>query len=290
MLVGYMLGEIIVRIFSLTIDVPRMYINQYGLITNYPNQLGSEPGKNYKWTINKYGNFGPAPKRMDSLISIIGDSFISNIMNPSECHQAVYMKRYSAQYNYYPISRDGASFLEFMEMSKSLDSLNPVKHLLYVHHADFDESIFQKGKRFHTVQLDIENKKVLFPKLQVNSFKRFVYQFKFLYYIYRNYLVRSVEGDDVSENIRGKELAIDYNKLEKLLNFSKENYTINNVILVFSPDTDVKLIQMVKQFGFEYLVLQTPNYSTWELPNDSHWSCYGHDQAALQVSKYLNSF
>jgi hypothetical protein len=86
---GYMIGEGIVRIFKLTIDIPIMYQDSDNLIKNEPNQTGYYTNGN-KWIITKHGQYGYEPKSLNSLITVIGDSYIENIMNPPVCHQAYF--------------------------------------------------------------------------------------------------------------------------------------------------------------------------------------------------------
>jgi len=93
---------------------------------------------------------------------------------------------------------------------------------------------------------------------------------------------------DVSTNNRDVvQSNIDYGKIQMLLTFVKKNYQTDNVILVFSPDSDSKLIDLVKENNFQTIELKASNYKLWQFPTDSHWSCYGHEEAAKQVSKYL---
>lgn len=286
LLVGILIGELTVRVFSLNAEIPKSYVGKDHLIKNYPNQTGNYVNGTHKWIINKYGNPGYEPKSLDSLVTIIGDSFISNMMNPTECHQARYLSDMVSKYNFYPSSRDGASFIEMMERAKSLEYLHPKYQLLYVHHGDFIESIPEIKKIPLTVQYSINSQKITYAKLQSSRFKEVLYNFKFLYYLYRNFLVNN---KDVSSNNRDeiKKEKIYYNSIEKLIIATKQHYNTQNIILVFSPDTDLKVIEIAHRKGFQYFLLKTNNYKSWQLPNNSHWSCYGHEEAAKQVSSKL---
>ena len=66
-------------------------------------------------------------------------------------------------------------------------------------------------------------------------------------------------------------------------------YEIKNVYLIFSPDSDDKLIDLLKNNGFKVMKLQSSNYKEWKMEHDSHWSCHGHSEAAKQVSVFLKS-
>ncbi|MFN3754458.1 hypothetical protein [Flavobacterium sp.] len=285
--VGIVIGEIIVRVFSLSIDVHKFYLDKDNLIKNYPNQTGNM-AHTHKWSINKYGEFGYEPKSLDNLVTVIGDSYISNIMNPPECHQANYLSQMGTKYNFYPSSRDGASFIEMMERAKALAHLKPVYQLLYVHDGDFVESIAEIKRNPLTVQISVKNGEVTFAKLKSSKLKDVIYNFKFFYYLYRNYLLKLVNNNDATNNrvlIKGKK--IDYGLIQDLFILTKKKYQIQNIVLVFSPDTDKKVIDIAKENGFKYFQLQTNDYKSWQMPEDSHWSCYGHQEVAKQVAEFF---
>lgn len=282
--IGYLIGEIIVRTYKINIDVPDFYRDTTGLLRNKPNQTGSN-GDGTTWIIGKYGEYGYEPKSLDHLITVVGDSYIKGTMNPSECHQAYLLSKECGKYNYYPCARAGASFIEFMEMSKSLQHLNPVKQLLYLDHGDFIESITEIIDAPLTVQLSVSSNKIRYARLTKSRLKDVLYNFKFAYFLYRNYFVGKMDiGIDSRDIMHSK---IDYDKIQALLNFVKNNYQTNNILLVFRPDSDKKLVELVKENNFQTLELQASNYKSWQFPNDNHWTCYGHEQAAKQVCKYL---
>lgn len=291
-LFGLIAGELIVRIFSLNIDVPRSYVSKSGLIKFYPNQSGNYLNGKHIWKINQYGNYGPAPKSLDSaVITVIGDSYISNAMNPPECHQAVYLSQALPHKNFYPSSRDGASFMEYMEMTKALDSLKPQYQLLYVHHGDMTESIRELGRKPLTVQTALKTGTTTPALLQVSKFKEYLYHWKFMYFLYRNYLLMGKKGGNEFANNRDEvnPKKINYAYIEQLLQFSISNYKTNNIILVFSPDSDKKVTAIANKVGFKCIQLNTTDYQSWKLPNDSHWSCFGHQEAAKQTSEFLKT-
>lgn len=282
---GYFVGEGIIRMFNLNIDIPEMYKDTNGLIRNKPNQSGYYVNGN-KWIITKYGEYGYAPKSLDSLITVIGDSYIQNIMNPPECHQAAFLNSMADRYNFYPSARGGAGFIEFLEMAKSLDHLKPIKQLLYVHHGDFVESIKEISRNPNTVQLSLKTEIVTFPESSQSNLKRILYKFEFAYFMYRNYFQKSINAP--ANNRDDKNLEIDYPKIDSLLDYITSNYDTQNIILVFSPDSDPKITEMTVKHNFESITLKAEDYKSWQLSNDSHWSCHGHKESALQVSKFLN--
>ena len=70
LLIGLLIGELVVRIFHLNTDVPKMYKSQSELIKFYPNQKGYWLKGSHKWVVNKYGQFGYEPKRLDNIFTV----------------------------------------------------------------------------------------------------------------------------------------------------------------------------------------------------------------------------
>ena len=290
-LFGLLLGEIVVRVFSLTTDVPKMYQADDGLIKYYPSQKGNYLNGSHKWIINKYGHFGYEPPTLDRVITVIGDSFISNIMNPPECHQAKYLAEYNPHYNFFPGSRDGASFLESMIRKKSLEKFDPVVNLLYVSTSDFEESIAELGRDPKMLQISLKENKIYYPTLQGGRLKSLLYKFRFAYYLYRNYVIPKLKAMRKKEQLvevkEKKNIKPDYAKIEQLMNYIGKNYGTDKIILVFHPGSDEGIIKIVQEAGFKTLHLKVDREESWQLPNDSHWSCYGHKEVARQVTNYL---
>jgi hypothetical protein len=292
LLFGVIIGEFAARVFHLTVDVPKAYRDSDELIKYYPNQTGYS-SERYKWLINKYGNFGYEPPSLESLVSVIGNSYISNTMNPPECHQANYLAAMNDNYNFYPMSRDGACFLEDMEMAKSLEKLNPVRHLLYVNDYDFITSVIECSNQPLTVQLSVEQNRIRSAQLKGSALKEALYHFKFAYFLYRNYVVPVIVDLEMARGRTQASLSdiqeSDYPYMQSLMDYVKENYRIDNVVLVFFPDSDPKLIEMTERAGFTALRLETNDYNSWLGTLGGHWSCSGHEEVARQVNKYLES-
>jgi len=285
-IIGIIVGELSVRVFQLSIDIPRFYRDTDNLIKFEPNQSGNSMVGRHKWIINKYGNYGYEPQSLDSVITVIGDSYISNTMNPPECHQANYLANLNPECDFYPMSRDGASFIEFMEMAKSLEHLNPIRQLLYVHHGDFIESILELGSQPLTVQLSVEQDSIRYAALTSSRIKEVMYNFKLGYYLYRNYLVRAENNQTNNRNVDFGH--IDYDAIKLLLDFVKNNYRTDHIVLVFSPGSDTEFVEFTRRNGFQTIFLQTDDYKSWQLESDSHWSCYGHEEVAKQVDHFFH--
>lgn len=284
---GILLGEAVVRVSNLAVDVPKTYVDEDQLIKFHPNQSGTSVQR-CKWIINEYGNFGPAPASLESLVTLIGNSYIVNTMNPPECHQAHYLTRENQDYNFFPMSRDGASFIEFMEMAKSMEHLNPVKQMLYVHDEDFPYSIIELLDQANAVQYSLEKQEIRYVQASESKLKKLLYKFKFAYFIYRNYFVLA-ELDLFNNNDEITPVApeLDYESLEVLFTYVKENYKIDNILLVFFPGSDQTLMDMTRNVGFETILLETDDYNSWLTSINGHWSCYGHEEVAKQVADYL---
>ena len=82
-------------------------------------------------------------------------------------------------------------------------------------------------------------------------------------------------------------MCLNLHHLHKISHIRYQNYLTNNLIIIFSPDSDIELVNLLKKNNFQTILLASSNYKSWQLSNDSHWSCYGHEEAAKQVSKYL---
>ena len=281
---GYVIGEFLIRVLKLGIDIPKMYQSSTGLIKNKPNQTGYYVNGN-KWSINKYGEFGYEPKSLDSLITVIGDSYIENIMNPNECDPAYLLSRSSDNYNFYTSARSGANLIEFMEMAKSLSHLNPIHQILYLHTSDFVHSISEINLKDNCVQWSIKSNEITYAKFSENKLKNILYNFQFMYYIYRNYILNNESSVKITDT--DIKLSIDYSKIQKLLFFISENYKTDNIVLVFCPNSDMTIIEMVKEYNFKTIVLKTEDINSWQFPNDAHWTCYGHQEVARQISHAL---
>lgn len=292
LLIGVLIGEFSARVFHLTVDVPKAYRDSDKLIKYYPDQTGNS-SEGYKWKINKYGNFGYEPQSLDSLVTVIGNSYISNTMNPPECHQATYLAGMNSEYNIYPMSRDGACFLEDLEIAKSLESLNPRKQFLYVNDYDFITSVIEVSNQPLTVQLSVEQNTIRYAQLKGSKLKELLYHFKFAYFLYRNYMVPIIVDLEMARGRTQGSLneikESDYPYMQALVDYTIENYKIDNIVLVFFPDSDPKLVSMTENAGFTVLQLETDDYNSWLGSIGGHWSCYGHEEVAKQVDKYLVS-
>ena len=288
-LVGLLLGEIVARIFVLTSDIPMRTLTDDQIQKYIPNQQGSWKGGTHKWQINELGWPGPLPDSYDNLITVIGDSFIENFMNPDSCHQAVLLKKELPEYNFLEISRSGVSFIEALEMTKELDSLNPKYHLIYVSDSDFDESISQIKHMADITQLDLDTKQIVHGTLNSPGMKKILYNWKFLFYLYRRFPIRVnhtpiSSKDSISST---KKITVKLDRYNELFAFVKSKYETDNVIFVFRPETSMDFVELTKKYNIKYLLLNDSNDESWSFEYDHHWTCYGHEKVSKQVSKFI---
>ncbi|MEX0314760.1 MAG: hypothetical protein AB3N18_11325, partial [Allomuricauda sp.] len=176
---GLLIGEIVARVFFLTSEIPERQIDKFGIQRYQPNQVGYWKGGSHQWHINEKGWPGELPESYNDLVTIIGDSFIENFMNPDECHQMSYLKKILPKYNYTEASRSGISFIEALEISKQLDSLNPKAQLIYINETDFRESVWQIAPLADITQVDLDNDSIIYGEMKAPGIKKVLYSWKF---------------------------------------------------------------------------------------------------------------
>ena len=290
-------GEFVVRFTHAVSDIPRRTIDNTGIQKYFINQTGYWKGGDHKWKINELGWPGNLPSSFDKLITIIGDSYIENFMNPNECHQGPLLKKRMSEYNFMEAGRSGVSFIEAMEISKHLDTLQPEQTLIYVNDNDFYESITEIKKKGDITQLNLEKSKLIYGKMKVPGLKKILYNWKLLYYFYnRNPFV--INADKEKKEITFGQIEKENNdfiefkaEIKEMFKWTVKNYETSNKILVFHPKTNMALIKLSKDYGFKSIILDSSrDNKSWTFDYDSHWTCYGHEQVANQVARSLNNY
>lgn len=290
--IGFILGEIVSRLFFVSSDIPKREIDYYGVQKYIPNQQGYWKGGDHKWQINKLGGWpGPLPNKFERLITIIGDSYIENFMNPDSCHQNIHLKKkLPPQLNFLEASRSGLNFLEAMIIADQLDSLKPIYQLLYVHNSDFKESIVQMGRKPEMIQLDISKKTTIKAQLKSPFFKNVLYNWKFIYYLYSNFWQPPKVKTSLSPQTDKRPISSDELTAIKIL-FStlKDSKRTRNRILVFRPGTDPpSIIELCSNMGgYKYILLKKNKNEEWSFDFDPHWTCNGHQEVALQIARQI---
>lgn len=283
-------GEVIVRVTHAMSDIPQRTIDAQGIQKYYPNQDGYWKGGDHKWTINKLGWPGELPKSFDNLVMVIGDSFIENFMNPNDCHQSAYLEKNVPNYNFMETGRSGVSLIEAMEISKQNEELNPIHTLIYVNDNDFFESIVEVKPMSDITQISLKNNKIAYGEMKSPGLKKVLYNWKLLYYFYNRFPLNAPkkEANDSKESVEHNNNELE-SKTEvfRLIDYITKNYTIDDKTLVFHPNSNETIIDKCKQAGFNVIELDSSNDKDWTFDYDSHWTCYGHERAALQVSNAL---
>lgn len=284
-LAGVVIGEVIVRTLHLTNDVPLRTIGRDNIQKYVPIQQGYWNRGSHQWQINKMGWAGRLPENYSNLITIIGDSYIENFMNPDDCHQGVLLKELMPEYNFMEAGRSGVSFIEAMEIAKSLDSLNPGFHLLYMNTSDFKESIKNVRPMNDIAQLDLRSGTIVPGEMKFAFAKRVLYTCKFAYYLYNRFSQPHAALPPKNNSDFGKIEP----EIKQLFEFVGTNYEIKNKVIVFHPGSDARIIRYAMSVGFKTIELNSSNDKSWTFAYDPHWNCYGNERVAAQVSKKLTS-
>ena len=283
-LLNLLVGEIIVRKFYLTTDIPRRQINSDGIQNYRPGQTGFWKGGAHSWVINELGWAGCLPDKKDNLITLIGDSYIENFMNPQECHQCAFLQNKTSKYNFLEAARSGVSLIEALEISKQCDEFTPVYQLIYVNDKDFEESISDIKVLNDITQINLKNNELSFGEMKSPKLKSILYNWKLLYYFYLRFNSGSNNNDTKIINSKDYQKPDHITKIKELLVSIKKLYIVENKILVFHPNSNKKIIQEVVNLGYKTIVLDSSkDTKSWSFEFDSHWTCYGHQESAQQV-------
>ncbi|WP_461587182.1 hypothetical protein [Winogradskyella sp.] len=280
-------GELTVRFTHAVSDIPQRTIDEFGIQKYKPNQRGFWKGGDHTWVVNEFGWPGILPKSYDNLVMVIGDSFIENFMNSNECHQSEYLKNMLPEYNFMETGRSGISLIEAMEISKQLDTLKPKQHLIYVNDHDFYESIVEVKPMADITQLSLKDSKIVYGEMKAPELKKVLYNWKLLYYFYNRFPISGSANEELEATQKETETIqkTQYTKeIIKLLNYIKSNYKLTDKTLVFHPNSNKTIISLSEEAGFKTILLDSKNDKTWTFDYDSHWTCYGHERAAEQIS------
>ena len=128
--------------------------------------------------------------------------------------------------------------------------------------------------------------------MKAPGIKKILYNWKFIYYLYTRFPIDLGKGNEIHEIKEPSEITSkkenDFIALKKLLEYIATSYKIENKVLVFRPGSSIELINLSRKLGFKILYLKTGENDNWSFEYDSHWTCYGHEKAALQVVEFLN--
>lgn len=287
------IGELLVRSFNLVSDIPHRLIDDVTGIQMYKsNQSGYFKNSKEKWIVNDYGWLGVSSIDKYPLFSIIGDSYIENMMNPISCNQGSVLQAQFTDYSFFEAGRSGVSFIESLEISKYLDTLiQPNHHLIYLGNSDFNESVVSMGRKTDIMQIDLNTKEIISPKLKSPFVKKIIYSVKLLYYLYLRFplFVEKQNSAEITKiNVKNKSVFND-SELIDLFEYCSKNYNTNKILLILHPEIDERIVKLAKSFNFSNFVLKKSEKSWRFSSEDSHWSCYGHEQAAKQIIPIIDS-
>lgn len=289
---GLIVGEIIVRAFTLTSDIPQRTITEDHIQKYKPNQTGGWSKGDHKWQVNDRGWVGPLPKNFDNLITIVGDSFIENLMNPDECHQSHFLSQNFPKQNFLEAARSGVTFIESLEITKHLDSLNPKYHLICLNDYNIKESISNIERQPDITQFNTEEGQMIYGKMKAPFAKKILYNWKFVYYLYNRFpLSFNKKETDTTPKISNYDipyLKINGKEFKALLDYASTNYSVDDKILVLKPTATKDLAELLKSYGYKVLLLDDHG-EDWTFGYDAHWNCYGHEEASKQITQFLRT-
>jgi|TARA_R110000737_G_scaffold352064_1_gene396474 hypothetical protein len=282
--------ESYIRFNHLAIDIPERTINEFGIQCYVPNQSGYWTGGTHQWQINSEGWPGEAPKHLSNLITLIGDSHIENFMNEDDCHLGTLLNQSNLKYNFLETGRSGATFIEYLEIAKYLQSkYKTVKQLIFVKESDFAESIAQEGRKNDVVQVDLEKDEIVPGTINSPFLKKAFYSIKTLFF-FRSSLMNAGPRMEFSKQ-KSKQLQENHSAeyCQKLLQFIKSKYKVDNLIFCLHPETSDEIVTLFEQFGLNYYRFKTEDNLKWRnSPDDvDHWNCFGFQQATKQIRTLL---
>lgn len=293
LIIFLIVGELLVRLRNSVNDIPQRRIDEFGIQKYFPNQKGFWRGGTHAWNINELGWPGTLPKKYTNLISVIGDSYIENFMNPNACHQSVLLKERLSKYNFIEAGRSGVSFIESMEITKQFHSYRPINNLIYVKDNDFYQSLVEVAPKEEITQFSLESDSLVYGKMKSPVIKKILYNWKFAYFAYnKKYLLDNLFSTKKQLSFKEKmlqNLDINNDKVFELLDYVKLNYDVSKMTLVFHPNSNKDIMEKCKNIGFDIIYLNSDNDKTWSFENDHHWTCYGHERAADQIAVFFEN-
>lgn len=286
-------GELIIRSFKLVSDIPQRTIDpETGIQLYRPGQTGFYKQADEPWRVNEHGWVGVANLDRKVQFSVIGDSFIENLMNPISSNQGYLLQEHYQDVGFFEAGRSGVSFIEALEISKKLEKdIDPQYHLVYLNNKDFSESIISKGRYLDIVQIDLGKGEVHKSRFKSPLAKKVLYSFKLAYYFYGRFpiLVAKQNLGEIEANKIDPKTEFDFESFNKLFQYSAENYSQDKLVFVFHPDIKSEFVTLSNEHGFKNLTLESGD-DNWAISEvDSHWSSFGHNQAALQVKGYIDA-
>lgn len=291
LLFTFIVNEIIVRYFYLVPDIPEREIDNFGIQRYKKNQEGYY-SEDVQWKVNKYGWIGVSNMKNETIFSIIGDSYIENLMNPIECHQGSILGDSLLNISFFEAGRSGVTFIEAIEISDILNQeVSPTFQLIYLSDEDFYESISDIQRYSDRMQISIRKNKIEKSEIKFSLLKKILYNIKTLYYLYLNFPIFVEEQNKaLMPKIDNGKDKFNETYFTSLFEYCNQNYDLNRIVFVFRPNTDKRFLKLSEKFKVKFFSLKNDNKSDWSMSeSDGHWSCHGHKQVAKQVINNLYS-
>lgn len=287
-------SEITIRVFNLISDIPQRVVDDSGIQKYLPDQKGQFDGLH--WETNEHGWIGIAETEGD-IITIIGDSFIENLMNPIDCNQGALLKKHYPQNSFFEAGRSGITLIEAIKIASLLqEDLYPKFQLIYVNTNDFLESASNLTYYSDRYQVDLNTGKERAGQIKYKNLKKIIYRIKTLYYLYKNFPIFVEEQNKATDHNVTDIAMSDTIKLKNdetiknLYQYIVDNYDTSSIAFIFHPGIDDSVVKYANEFGVHHLELESDDIQAWRVSeSDGHWNCYGHTQVSTQVAEFLST-
>lgn len=282
--------ECVIRFAHLTTDIPERYMDASGIQRYKPNQTGYYVKAKEPWQINTMGWTGNIDTQGQAIVGVIGDSYIENFMNPAACHQGVLLKKALPRFAFFEAARSGVTFIEAMEISSLLQQeVNTQFYVMYFSNMDFYESMYDLKPMSDRMQISLKNQSIIPAQLKHPGLKKLLYASKCLYYFYLRFpILVSKQNKAESAGTHFKEHAFHQTDFDVLFAYCEKKYNLRQMLWVFHPGIDPRIVACAQRYGIKTLQLQEPYLHAWARNQyDLHWSCEGHQTISTQVANAL---
>jgi hypothetical protein len=215
-------------------------------------------------------------------------------MNPIECDMSELLNKKKSSYNFFQAWRSGVSLIEAMEISRYLkEQFKPAKQLVFVKEGDIEESLVEMGRKLDITQYSAKKGEVDVGLLKSPKLKLILYNFKTLYYFWPNISkfgprVNFTKAKANTMNVKksNKEVKqIPIVEHTALMNSITSNYDTENFVFFLHTESDEWLAHLFQDAGLMHYQFKADEPLDWRNSknDESHWSCYGFEQASNQV-------
>jgi hypothetical protein len=111
--------------------------------------------------INGSGWPSKLPESYKNLIPIIRDPRSEKFMNPNECNQSMFLKKYLSDNNFFKVGRYAVTLIKAFKIRQQKDTLKPIKTLIYDDNNDFHKNIKDINAIQNLTQVNLAKVKIL---------------------------------------------------------------------------------------------------------------------------------